>query len=138
MQNVMLDCGIKANCPHLKPVPLGECPPWSSFQGILARIYVSFGKFRTARSTSATGVWTWHLPSSSFECYCCATGGTYHFEYVLYLNPLIILYFLFCIPKSHKILYNRNATQLKIYFHSFSRIAHIASEMFCAILHFKC
>ena len=28
------------------------------------------------RSTSATGVWTWHLPSSSFERYHSATGGT--------------------------------------------------------------
>ena len=33
-------------------------------------------KFRTARSTSTIGVRTWHLPSSSFERYCCATGGT--------------------------------------------------------------
>ena len=41
-------------------------PPWGSFQGILARIYASFGenngKLRTARSTNATGDWTWHLP----------------------------------------------------------------------------
>ena len=32
------------------------------------------GKLQTARSTSVTGVWTWHLLSSSFERYRCASG----------------------------------------------------------------
>ena len=57
----------------------GAYPKWRSFWGILGRIYTSFGenhgKLRTARSISATGVWTWHLPSSSFELYRWATGG---------------------------------------------------------------
>ena len=48
------------------------------FYVILARIYASFGenhgKLRTARLTSATGVWTWHIPSSSFQRYHSATG----------------------------------------------------------------
>ena len=38
---------------------------------ILARIYASFRenhrKLRTARSASATGDWTWHLPFTSFK-----------------------------------------------------------------------
>ena len=38
----------------------GEYPRWGSFEGIPARIYMSFGenhgKLRTARLTSATGV----------------------------------------------------------------------------------
>ena len=64
-------CGIKANSPHVGPVPAGECPPWGSFWEIVARIYESIGenqdKFQTARSTSATGYWTRHLSYTSFE-----------------------------------------------------------------------
>ena len=55
-----LAVGFKADC--LKG-DLGlwvGCPPLTSLEGILARIYASFGenhgKLRTARSTSATGV----------------------------------------------------------------------------------
>ena len=61
----LVGCRDKANCPHVGPVSMGECPPWGSFKGILTRIYVRFGKnhgkLQTVRSTSAT----WHLPSSS-------------------------------------------------------------------------
>ena len=37
-------CKVKANCPLVGPEPVGKCPPWRSFQGILARIYASFGE----------------------------------------------------------------------------------------------
>ena len=35
------------------------------------------GKLWMARSTSATGVWTWHLPSSNFGIYHSATGRSF-------------------------------------------------------------
>ena len=75
----MLDCGIKANCPHLKPVPLGECPPWSSFQGILARIYVSFrenhGKLRgrQARLGIEPGTSRLAVLTAELLCHCWDT-----------------------------------------------------------------
>ena len=50
-----------------------KCPLWGSFQGILAHIYSSFrenhGKLRTARSSSATKEWAWHLPSTNFPAH---------------------------------------------------------------------
>ena len=57
---VVLCCVVGVIADYLKR-DLGswvKCPPWGSFQEILARIYASFGenrgKLRTARSTSAT------------------------------------------------------------------------------------
>ena len=69
----LIGCRYKSNCPQVRPWPMGgECLPWGSFYGIPVRIYPSFrenlGKIRTARSTSVTGDWTRHFPSTSFEC----------------------------------------------------------------------
>ena len=51
--------GIKADCLTRDLGLEVECPPWGSFQGILARIYASFGenqgKLRTAGSQDRPG-----------------------------------------------------------------------------------
>ena len=71
--------GFKTNCPLVGSGHIGGVPTVRVFVRVLARLYVSFrenyGKLRTARSTSVTEVLTWHLPSSSLECYHSATGG---------------------------------------------------------------
>ena len=70
--------GVKPDCLKKDLGLWMGCLPWGSFYGFLARIYANFGenlgKLRTAKSRSATGVWTWHLPSSSFERYHSASS----------------------------------------------------------------
>ena len=40
----LVGCRVKANGPLVRSGPVRVCPPWGFFQGILARIYASFGK----------------------------------------------------------------------------------------------
>ena len=54
---VELGCRNKANCQHVGPRPMGECPAWGSFLRILARIYASFEEnHRKLLATSSTSV----------------------------------------------------------------------------------
>ena len=69
----MVGCRLKANCPLIH---VGPGPTWSMpSEHLYASLEENHGKLRTARSTKATGIRTWHLPSSSFERYQPATGG---------------------------------------------------------------
>ena len=74
LQNMIVLCSIvnlKAKCLLVGPGPTRGEPYAEVFLRILLRIYANFGenhgKLRTASSTSATGDWTWNLPSTSFE-----------------------------------------------------------------------
>ena len=67
----LVGCRLKANCPLVRPGPIGGVPTVGVFLRDPNSYLPSFGdyhgKLRTARSTSATGNRTRHLPSISFE-----------------------------------------------------------------------
>ena len=75
---VRLVCRIKAYYPLVGPGPVGGMPSVRVFLNtylllipssypIFTHISVEARKFQTARSTSTTGDWIWHLPTISFE-----------------------------------------------------------------------
>ena len=90
---VVLGCRIKGNCPHMGPGPTGGVPSVWVFLRDPNPIYAWFGenhgKLRTARFTSATRDWSWHLPSTSFESRTAALLVWHLFLRMLY--PLTIL-----------------------------------------------
>ena len=69
---------FNANCPLVGPGPIGGMPSVEVFLKdlipYLRDFWKNHGKLRTARLKSVTGILTWRLQSSSFECYHSATG----------------------------------------------------------------
>ena len=73
MWSALRDARVGLGCRNKACVYMGmqgECAPWV-FKGILVLIYASYEdnqlKFRKAMPTSATGDWTRHFSSTSFE-----------------------------------------------------------------------